>query len=158
MEIPDERPSRKPNRMVGKDYKMNGAYFLTICTKERYCFFGKVQNGKMILSELGKIAEETLLNIESVYPSVILDSYVVMPNHVHVILILLSERHNPSVQTVIQQWKGIVTKKTEIPLWQERFDDRIIYGAAGYRRFRQYFKDNPAQWKEDKFYTPELNS
>jgi len=152
-EVAHERPTRKPNRMAGKNYNWNGAYFLTVCTKERYHFFGKVKNGKMILSDIGKIAAETLLRTEAVYPSVILDSFIVMPNHVHLLVFLLSEQYNPTVQRLIQQWKGVVTKQTKIPLWQDRFDDKIIYTAAGYRRAKQYIENNPARWEEDMHYT-----
>ena len=138
--------------MVGKSYNWNGVYFLTICAKERHCFFGQVQDGQMILSDIGRIAAETLLKTEAIYPSVLLDSFVVMPNHVHLLVILLSERHNPTIQRLLQQWKGIVTKSAGFPLWQDRFDDRIVYSAAGYRRIKQYIKDNPILWKEDQFY------
>jgi len=149
-----EPPSRKPNRMVGKNYNWNGAYFITVCTKGRHCFFGEVQNKKMILSDIGKIAAETLSQTEAFYPSVILDSFVVMPNHVHLLIILLSERHNPAIQRLMQQWKGVVTKKAEFPLWQDRFDDRIIYSAAGYRKIKQYIQNNPTLWEKDQFYGP----
>jgi len=153
-EVLREHPSRKPNRMVGKNYNWNGAYFLTACTKERHCFFGQVQDGTMILSDIGRIAVETLANTEVIYPSVLLDSFVIMPNHVHLLVVLLSERHNPTIQRLMQQWKGIVTKKAEFPLWQDRFDDRIVYGAAGFRKIKKYIENNPMQWKEDKFYEP----
>ena len=153
-EVLHEHPSRKPNRMAGKNYNWNGAYFLTVCTKNRHCFLGEIQNGVMNLSDNGRIAAETLANIESIYPSVLLDSFVVMPNHLHLLVVLLSERHNPTIQRLVQQWKGVVTKQAGFPLWQDRFDDRIVYGAASFRRIKQYIRNNPALWKDDQFFEP----
>lgn len=154
-EVLRERPTRKPNRLTGKNYGWNGVYFLTICTKNRYHFLGAIQDGEMILSDIGKIATEELSKIEAIYPSVILDSFVIMPNHVHVLIILCSEQYNPTVQRIIQQWKGAVSKKAAFSLWQDRFDDRIVHGAAAYRRIREYIQSNPARWGEDMFFEPE---
>lgn len=106
----------------------------------------------MTPTEFGAFAAEELSKLESIYPSVILDSFVVMPNHVHLIVMLLSERHNPSVRRIMQQWKGVVSKKAGFPLWQDRFHDRVIYNAAAYRKIRQYIEANPARWKEDCFF------
>jgi len=138
--------------MTGKFYHMNGAYFLTICTKNRHCFLGRVQENTMILSDIGAIAHAELSRIETIYPSVILDQFVIMPNHVHLLVILLSEEHNPSIQRIMQQWKGAVSKKAKFPLWQDRFDDRVIYDAAAFRRIKQYINNNPTLWEEDCFY------
>ena len=154
-EVLRERPTRKANRLAGKNYGWNGLYFLTVCTKERYNFLGKIQDGKMILSDIGKMAEEDLSRMEAIYPSVILDSFVVMPNHVYMIIILCSEQYNPTVHRIIQQWKGAISKKAQFSLWQDRFDDRIIHGAAAYRRIKEYIQNNPARWQEDMFFEHE---
>jgi putative transposase len=70
------------------DYGWNAAYFITICTKDRICYFGDVLNGKLILSEIGQIANRCWLEIPDHFPFVHLDSYVIMPNHVHGIVII----------------------------------------------------------------------
>jgi len=143
--------------MDGKNYRWNGVYLLTVCTKNRHCFLGKVQDSKIGLSDIGRMAAEELSRMEEIYPSVILDSFVVMPNHVHMLIILTSERDNPTIATIMQQWKGAVTKKAKFPLWQDRFNDKVLYGAAAYRKVKQYIENNPILWKEDRFYAPDTD-
>ena len=70
------------------DYGWNAAYFVTICTRDRVCFFGRVTNGKMMLNDLGLIAEKCWLEIPEHFPFVELGNHVVMPNHVHGIVII----------------------------------------------------------------------
>ncbi len=81
-------------RLVGYDYSQNGLYFVTICTKERIEFFGEIINREMHLSEIGKIAWEELIQTTLIRKNVILDEWVVMPNHVHVILKIEKETFN----------------------------------------------------------------
>jgi len=149
LNVAKEWPSRKPNRVAGKDYSRNGAYFLTICTKDRHELFGKVQDGKMILSSFGEIVQAELHVIEAVYSTVVVDSFVVMPNHVHILLHLLNEEANPYVSRIIQQWKGSVSKKAGTPLWQKLFHDHAVDTAEEFRKIQQYIRDSPAYWKED---------
>ena len=75
-------------RLQTWDYSKNGAYFITICTQNREHFFGNIQNGMMQLSEIGKLAERYWLEIPEHFPFVELGNFVVMPNHVHGILII----------------------------------------------------------------------
>ncbi len=82
------------NRLQGYDYSSQGAYFVTICTKDKDHFFGEVENEKMILNELGKVAEKCWMEIPDHFPDVVLDEFVIMPNHVHGIFFLF-----PSVET-----------------------------------------------------------
>lgn len=73
-------------RMKGYDYSQNGLYFITICTDNRSNFFGKCVNEEMILSDIGKIAEQFWQEIPLHFPFIILDAFIAMPNHVHGIL------------------------------------------------------------------------
>jgi len=70
------------------DYGSNAAYFVTICTKDRICWFGKIQDTKMVLSEIGEIANKCWLEINQHFPFVNLDAYIVMPNHIHGIVLI----------------------------------------------------------------------
>lgn len=79
---------RKHIRLRNYDYSSDGLYFITICTKDRENFFGEIQNEQMILNEPGKIAEEYLNEIPNHFSQVEMDEFIVMPNHVHCILIL----------------------------------------------------------------------
>src|SRR4030042_4378220 len=73
-------------RLSGYDYSQNGMYFVTVCAKDREEFFGKIKNGKIILSDIGKIVQEELLKTPVIRPNVILDEWVMMPNHLHIII------------------------------------------------------------------------
>lgn len=70
------------------DYSRNGAYFITICTNNRDNFFGEIHDGKMNLSEIGKIADQYWLEIPDHFPGIFLDAHIIMPNHVHGILMI----------------------------------------------------------------------
>lgn len=75
-------------RLQNWDYGSNALYFVTICTAHRECYFGKIVNGKMILSEIGNIANQFWFEIPIHFPFVVLDEFVVMPNHVHGIIVI----------------------------------------------------------------------
>ena len=75
-------------RLQNWDYGSNGAYFITICTKNREHYFGKIINDEMQLSEMGKLAEKYWLEIPTHFPFIELENFVVMPNHTHGILII----------------------------------------------------------------------
>ena len=79
---------RKSYRLKGHDYGKNGAYFITFCTKNRVPYFGSVQNGKMNLSEEGRIAHQLWLEIPNQFPFARLENFVVMPDHIHGIIII----------------------------------------------------------------------
>ena len=85
-------------RLQTWDYSNNGAYFITICTQNRHHFFGNINNGIMQLSEIGKLAEQFWYEIPNNFPMVELGNFVVMPNHVHGILII-DNISNPTVET-----------------------------------------------------------
>ena len=88
-----ELPKRKPTRLKGYDYSQNGAYFVTICTHNRKCILGNIVGqglapAEIVLSQYGKIAKEQLLDLENRYKTIKIDKYVIMPNHIHIIVIL----------------------------------------------------------------------
>lgn len=95
------RKNRKSPRKIWYDYTTPWAYFVTICTKHRKHYFGKVINGEMVLSELGKICQKYIHQIESNRKNIRIKEYVVMPNHVHMILVLEEwdkKRNDPTVK------------------------------------------------------------
>lgn len=83
--------NRKSIRLKGYDYSSVGAYFLTICVDKHKCIFGKIENEKMILNKYGKIVQEELFKTTMIRENVILDEFIVMPNHVHCILIIVDK-------------------------------------------------------------------
>lgn len=81
---------RRSIRLKGYDYAQVGLYFITICTKNREFLFGNIANGEMMLNDAGKIANECWLEIPNHFPNVFLHEFVVMPNHIHGIVELIS--------------------------------------------------------------------
>ncbi|WP_150464967.1 transposase [Francisella sp. SYW-2] len=93
-----EHNQRKYNRLESFDYSQNSYYFVTICTKDRVNYFGEISNhGKMVLNDCGVIAFDRLKNIPQFYNDVFLDEFIVMPNHIHAIIII--QNYNINVGT-----------------------------------------------------------
>ena len=98
-----------------------------------------------------------MLSIPRIYPEIKLDKYVIMPNHVHAILVISGEKESQSIVSVIGQYKAAVTKKIravnpEINVWQRSFHDHVIRNQVGYKKIWQYIENNPVRWEEDCFY------
>ena len=153
-------PSRKPNRLTEYHYGTPNAYFITVCTDNRRNLFwhnvgASIARPKDVqLSRYGAIVDEAIRNIPRHYPAVSLDHYVVMPNHIHLLLQINSDRDGrpmvaPTISTVIQQMKGAVSKRVGFPIWQKGFHDHVIRGENDYREIWEYIENNPAKWAED---------
>ncbi len=109
------------------------------------------------LNKNGQIVDEAIKNIDKIYQNITVDKYVVMLNHIHLLLQIHSAPDGrpmvaPTIDRVIQQMKGYVTKQIGEPIWQKLFHDHIIRGEQDYMEIWQYIDSNPAKWKEDKFY------
>ena len=145
---------RKSPRIPQYDYSTPNYYFITICTENKACLFWSNQQ----LNSLGIIAEECLKKIPVIYPNVELDKYVVMPNHIHAILVIKDEKDIQSdIRQIIGQYKMSVTKKIhenkpDLPVWQRSFYDYIIRSYNGYLKIWNYIDGNPAKWEADCFY------
>lgn len=99
-------------RLVGWDYSRPGAYFVTICTRNRVCWFGGVKNGKMVLSDIGKIVHDEWAKTPKIRPNVKLDEFVVMPNHFHGILIIKNDDVRTIRPNVVETTCRVVSTKT----------------------------------------------
>lgn len=149
-----ELPQRKRNRIPEFDYSVPGTYFITICTAQRKNCFWEAEGQ---LSGHGLIAEEAIRNMERHYPAVSVDHYVVMPNHVHILLQIKSDFDGrriaaPTVSTVINQMKGYVSRTIGHSIWQKGFYDHVVRTDADYREIWNYIEGNPSKWREDKLY------
>lgn len=159
------------------DYRWNAAYFITICTQHRKHYFGEIINGKMQLSHVGILADVFWHEIRNHAKNIELDAFVVMPNHIHGIVILDNEKSKNnvhkapeetigeqrfrnqgenSVSSIIGSYKAAVTKnanrlKLEFG-WQTRFHDHIIRNDGDFHRIANYINNNVAYWQEDKFF------
>ena len=160
-----ELTARKNIRLQGYDYSRKGCYFITVCVKDKYEMFGVIAGGKMSLSEYGRIAERNLGDISAHIQGVYVNKFVVMPNHIHMILVVdAAARENTVVSTrakskqtvskTIQQYKASVSRESGIcGLWQPRFHDHIIHGEDEYKAIWRYIDENPANWAGDKYCT-----
>ena len=153
-----EQPVRKKNRLQTYDYSRNGAYFITICTKNKECILSETVGASIArpayvrLTEVGVITKEAIEQIPEHYPDIRMEKYVIMPNHVH-LLLLIDTLHGrpmvaPTVSRVIQQMKGSITKRLGRNVFQKSFHDRIIRNDAEYDMIWQYIDANPARWAE----------
>lgn len=150
-------PKRKSPRIQKYNYGLPNYYFITICTHEKKCMFGNPGE----LSLYGKIAEECLLHIPKLNANIILDKYVVMPNHIHAILIISQESETKSIPVIIGQYKMAVTKRirqmeSDRQVWQRSFHDHIIRNQAAYDKIWTYIENNPLKWEEDCFYEADI--
>lgn len=155
-------------RLKGWDYTSAGHYFVTVCTHEKRRLFWErkvfvgadnVRPQPPALSDLGKMVNETIQDIPNHYPNVLVDKYVVMPNHIHMILILqengrMVSAPTKSVSTIIGQMKRVSSKMAGQSLWQKGFYDHIIRNEPDYLCICQYVDENPAKWSEDEYYIP----
>jgi REP-associated tyrosine transposase len=171
------RRRRRSIRLQGFDYSQVGTYFVTICTQERACLFGDVLNGDMRLNAAGRIVEQFWLAIPIHFPDVVLDAFVVMPNHVHGIVIIIDRavgaknfsplpRKDAEVRTpnrspsktigsIVRGFKIGVTKwfregRGAEKVWQRNYYEHIVRDEEALSRIRQYIENNPMQWAHDR--------
>ena len=147
-----DRPSRKPNRLPGYDYAENGAYFITCCTIGKQCLFADRETPHL-LTPWGVLVDQAIRDIASHYPGVQLEQYVVMPNHIH--LLLLLSNSGVSVSRVVQQLKRSVSKQIGKQVWQKSFHDRVVRNDVEYRKIWAYIDTNILRWDKDCFYQEE---
>ncbi len=168
---------RRSIRLSGYDYSKNGAYFISICTYNRLCMFGKIENGGMWLNEAGKVARQCWENIPIHFPHVVLDTYVIMPNHIHGILLITNNLNiknvgpknlpplphynqrmcgtSKTIGSVVRGFKIGVTKwmrqnNVAYQVWQRNYYEHVIRNESKLNQIRQYIVDNPTQWEFDK--------
>jgi putative transposase len=157
---------RKRNRLKEYDYSNAGYYFVTICANDRNDYFGKIKNGDCVLNEFGKIVKKILGNIPVLYPYAELDYYVIMPDHIHIIIIIdpsenvsvvtsrdLSpmNRLKPKIKSlseIIGAFKTMSSKELHNKglkefKWQRSFYDRIIRNERELYQIRKYIEQNP---------------
>ena len=148
----EKYPNRKNPRLNGYDYSTANYYFVTVCTDGKVCLFGNPgeENPCRIIAEHGA------LKIPEHYPGVTVDKMVVMPNHVHMVLIL--DGTTATLDKIVGSYKAYVTKEIHkiqpgIVVWQKSFHDHIIRNEEGYRNIWSYIDSNPQNWDKDCFYT-----
>lgn len=152
--------SRKELRLPEYDYSQNGYYFVTICTKDRKNVLWEAVGatcGRPKLSIYGQIVEAEIIEFDNVYSGIKIDKYVIMPNHIHMIIAVESDEGPPQVaptlSRMMKQFKGSVSKKAGVTLWQKSFYDHVIRNEEDYLAVWQYIETNPVKWELDQYHT-----
>ena len=162
------RQNRRSIRLPGYDYSRNGAYFVTICTQNRACLFGTIVDGEMRLNQFGEIVADTWNWLRDQYNYVVLDQWVIMPNHLHGIIVINNvcrggSQTAPTVGApkplgrLIGAFKTVSTKHINqlrntpgVKIWQRNYWEHIIHNDDELNRIRQYIVDNPMKWETDR--------
>lgn len=158
-------PNRKQNRLTEYDYSTPNAYFITICTKNRKNLFWRDTRviidcpDHVPLTDLGAIVQQRIEDIPRRYSAITVDHAVIMPNHIHLLLQINTDCDGrpmaaPTISTVINQTKGIISKQVGFCVWQKGFYDHVIRNDMDYRETWNYIEGNPSKWAEDMLYTP----
>ncbi len=178
--FPNYQHRRRPARLREYDYSAPGAYFVTVCTEGKRRIFGEITDGQMRLNEAGRMVQEVWEQLPRRYPNVELDSFVVMPNHVHGILCITVgaihelplrelptheqlethlniKRRNMLLPKVIGFFKmnsaKMVNRMRQTPgqpVWQRGYYEHIVRRTDRMSRIREYILNNPLRWELDR--------
>ena len=171
-------------RLQGYDYSQTGAYFITICTHDRDCLFGFINDDEITKNEYGVIVEREWIKTSAMRLNIELDEFTIMPNHLHGIIIITECKDTmqcrgtmhraPTVEqfgkptsntipAIIRGFKSAVTKQINemrqtpgVPVWQRNYFEHIIRDEKELHRIREYIVANPANWKNDDYYFNKL--
>ena len=153
---------RRPTRLPRFDYGSPGAYFVTICTHGRRCVLSRISVGEGLcalptvsLTKIGTAVEQAVAYINRTYAGVSVEKYVIMPNHVHLLVAIEAQEgghRGPPLQQIIGRMKSYTTHQYGGVLWQRSFYDHVIRCERDYLEIWRYIDENPAKWAEDRFY------
>jgi len=167
---------RSSIRLRSYDYSQAGAYFITLCTQKRECLFGAVVDDGMRLNDVGRMVQNVWGALPGYYPRVELDSFVVMPNHIHGIIMLHdvgaqfiapnndqgaanpgAMNRAPTIGGIIRAFKARCTHSINqlrsvqgVSLWQRNYYEHVIRNEPSLQKIREYITNNPAQWAIDR--------
>jgi REP element-mobilizing transposase RayT len=166
-------------RLQGYDYSLVGAYFVTTVTYGRECLFGEIYDGQMTLNSLGKIVRQAWFDLPRHYPHIELGTFCIMPNHVHMIVVLnapaiveavlspaisgrgfkpapIAQKRHP-LSEIIRAFKSFSSKRINIlrktqgiPVWQRNYYEHIIRSNEEHNQIHLYIDNNPADWINDQ--------
>jgi REP element-mobilizing transposase RayT len=162
---------RRSIRLKGYDYSQPGAYFVTLCVRKGECTLGDVSNGEVVLSDLGQIAHGFWARVPTHFPNVSIDTFVVMPNHVHAIVVIhdpdrgegggrdavTSPLRRPTLGQIVAYYKYQTTKQINqirdtpgMPFWQRNYYEHIVRNDRALTAIRIYIAQNPHRWELDR--------
>ena len=162
-------PQRKPNRLPHFDYSTPGAYFITICTQNRLPILSSIVGGGALdaphiqLSEAGQTVRKYVESGNRIQ-EITFDKYVIMPNHIHLILLVdntsssatarTSSPANATIPHFVSTFKRLCHRGIGQTIFQRSYHDHIIRNENDYQKIWEYIDNNPAKWQEDCFYVP----
>lgn len=162
-------PTRKPNRLKNFDYSSDGLYFITVCVQDQQCILSKIVGDgaldvpKNILSEYGKIVEKNIISGNKI-PNVTVEKYVIMPNHIHMILSVENKfpdssgtsrapsTTNKTIPHFVSTLKRFCHGEIGWKIFQRSYHDHIIRNEKEYLKIWEYIENNPLKWEEDCFF------
>lgn len=156
-------------RLQGYDYTFPGAYFVTMVTQLRECLFGEVVDSEMQVNQFGIIVDQAWMDLPSHYPQVTLEVFVVMPNHVHGIVVInecrggsqtrpyrMIQHGLPEIVRAFKSFSAMrinqLQKRDRVAVWQRSFYDHIIRNEQDFRNNWEYIHNNPQKWQDDEFH------
>ena len=174
-------PKRKSLRLKNFDYSTQNVYFLTLCSKDRKQIFssivgvgapddpkkagvGALDDPKINLTANGVIIENEIVKMNELYNNVSVTSYVIMPNHVHLLLAVLPtdtdgtsgapSPTNSEVARYVSTLKRMTNKKSTVDIWQRGYYDHVVRYEEDYFQHLQYIEENPKKWLigKDEYY------
>lgn len=161
-------PKRKPTRLKIHDYSYDGYYFITVCTHHKENLLcdivgdGIYDVPSLTLTTCGRVVDAAIQKINGYKDCVFVDKYVIMPNHLHLILIIESgtsqapspttDRANATIPQVVSLFKRYCHRTCGKCVFQRSFHDHIIREEADYRKIWEYIDQNPQRWASDCFY------
>lgn len=167
---------RRSIRIKDYLYTDDGAYYVTICTHQKQCLFGTITDDGVWLSNFGTIVVEEWEKTAQLRDYVKLDAFVIMPNHVHGIIIIQGDKNvgarciaplprkfgpleSKSLSTIVGTFKAAVTRQINryrntpsAKIWQRNYYERVIRNDSELNKIRNYIHTNPARWQEDDLY------
>jgi REP-associated tyrosine transposase len=146
-----QKHHRKSIRLQGYDSSQAGAYYVTIVTHQRDCLFGEIRNAEMFLNDFGKIADECWRVIPDHFPSVELDAYVIMPNHMHGITVITNGRGTtPALRAGASVYRAPTQEQFQKPVAGSIPTVIRTFKAAVTRRIGREHNASPILWDEDE--------
>ena len=165
-------PKRKQNRLKEYNYSADGWYFITICTKGRIPILSRIVGSDILgapqvqLLACGKIVEKNLQQLQTFYVNIKVEQYVIMPNHVHMILSVSNNgapgmspptKQCATIPLFVATLKRFCNKEFGEQIWQRSFYDHIIRDQNDGAEISRYIYENPIKWSSDKLFVDEQN-
>ena len=156
---------RKPNRLKGFDYSTNGAYFVTICTKDKKCILGEIVGDGVLdvprihLSVYGNIVNNRIIEMNNTYENINVEKYAILPNHMHLLIHVNNNGTsrtpsptNAAIPSFVSTLKRLTNKQIGENIWQRSYHDHIIRDEKDYLNIWEYINSNALKWQDDKYY------